>query len=93
MYGTSVKRTGWPDWADFRSPIGWVFSFGHFLKNKPTFLGCFVTRLVLCIDTRKMGWAKLWAIFPQTHLVTLKTKSADAPLSSAFDMQVRRNTK
>jgi hypothetical protein len=35
-------------------------------------LGIFILSKKLCIDfDKKMAWAKVWAIFSQTHLVTL----------------------
>jgi hypothetical protein len=42
------------------------------LKKWPNFFGYFFPRKMLRINVDlKMGWATFWAIFSQTHLVTL----------------------
>jgi hypothetical protein len=50
-----------------------LVSFSEKFRSSPNFFGRFVPREKLCMYKikRKMNWATLWAIFPQTHLVTL----------------------
>jgi hypothetical protein len=62
--------------GDF-SPNGRVFALGSFLKKKqkwPNFVGYSFSTVkgYVCIHFgEKIGWATFWAIFSQTHLVTL----------------------
>jgi hypothetical protein len=65
---SSVTRLG-----EF-SPIGRLFSFNSFLKITKVaniFWPLFPTVKVYNKFWQKMDWAKFWAIFSQTHLVTL----------------------
>jgi hypothetical protein len=50
--------------------IGRFSPFGHFgkLLKQPKTLGYFLSRKLILT---KMAWATFWAIFSQTHLVTL----------------------
>jgi hypothetical protein len=68
-----VSQAGWPDWSNFR-PLGdcflWVF-FEIFLK-KHIFWATDQHEKKLCFDYDKnCAWATLWAVYKQTHLVTL----------------------
>jgi hypothetical protein len=72
-------------WDAFR-PIGCLFAMGSFLKITEVahILGDFCPRTRFQF-WRKMGWPKFWAIFSQTHLVTLAT-SCPAESHTSFIM-------
>jgi hypothetical protein len=59
------------------SHVGRLFSLGRFLKNEKgaQFFGPLIFQgyIKMCInfDTQKPAWATIWAIFSQTHPVTL----------------------
>jgi hypothetical protein len=45
-------------------------------------LGCFVSEYRLCLSfEKKLGWATFWAIFSQTHLITLPYKQCQLKVS------------
>jgi hypothetical protein len=46
-------------------------AFSKLLKN-PTFLDYFLNSISYVVVLTKTGWAAFWAIFSQTHLVTLR---------------------
>jgi hypothetical protein len=59
------------------SHIGRLFTLDSVLKitKVAQFWGILFPRYQLCINfEQKMGWATFWAIFSQTHLVTLNRK-------------------
>jgi hypothetical protein len=68
------------------SPIGRLFTLASIYKNlrrSPNVFANFFNSVNSCINVyEKMGWATFWAIFSQTHLVTLigAISSADVPL-------------
>jgi hypothetical protein len=69
--------TGWPDWVNFR-PTGDCL-FGQWLGNNrssPHYGQLYCSVKLICINRVKMDWATFWAIFSQTHLVTLHTVSS-----------------
>jgi hypothetical protein len=55
------------------SPFGRLFSLGRFLKclSCSKFWDSFLHRRSYELILTKKGWAKVWALFSQTHLVTL----------------------
>jgi hypothetical protein len=60
---------------------------GEFLRNKgedQNFLGYFFTMCRLCMTLTKMGCATFWAIFSQTHLVTLQFVAAARVVGKYF---------
>jgi hypothetical protein len=63
----------WPDWAEFRILVVcllWaVFKKNH--RSSANFGLLFSIVRVMYTFFTKMGWATFWAIFLQTHLVTL----------------------
>jgi hypothetical protein len=66
-------RTGWQDWANFRF-LGDCFLWAVFLEiteGAHTFGLLFSTEKVMSSYLETTGWATLWAIFSQTHLVAL----------------------
>jgi hypothetical protein len=70
------------------SPIGQSITLGLCLKitevGKNFWLHTFFLGESTALILTKMGWATFWAIFSQTHLVTL---NADKPPSEIFVMQ------
>jgi hypothetical protein len=65
---------GRPEWANFRLMGCWLFTLGGFLDTKvaQTFGQFFPDyKLPMYVVLTKMGWDIFWAIFSQTHLVTL----------------------
>jgi hypothetical protein len=70
-------QTEWPDWANFRL-MGECY-FVHFFDNysrspKYVFGATFSSVKVMHSFWRKLFWATFWAIFSQTHPVTLSCK-------------------
>jgi hypothetical protein len=52
-----------------------ILLFGQSVENyrrRPTFWPTFFRRLVFISILAKMAWPTFWAIFSQTHLVTLQ---------------------
>jgi hypothetical protein len=72
-YPHNLGRPWWPDWANLGQLdsclLGTVFE--NYRSRQPTFLRYFSADKVLNLISTKLGWAPFWAIFSQTHLVTL----------------------
>jgi hypothetical protein len=65
------REAGWPDWSKCRR-LGkrslWAVFFNF--SSGPNFCATFFSRWTL-LNLAKNSWATFWAIFSQTHLVTL----------------------
>jgi hypothetical protein len=66
--------------------IGRIFAFlrmiffGQFFKNyrsRPNFWLLFSALKITHVFLAKMGWATVWAILSQTHLVTLNSRRSE----------------
>jgi hypothetical protein len=81
--------------GDFWAIFGRLFTFGSFLKYKssPKFYATFILSIEYVLILTKMGWAKIWAKFSQTHLVTLSSGKVTrlgevSPVGQLLSMEV-----